>query len=172
MKKMILMGSMIAALLTACSDDDDEDMNTLNSVDRTFLAQAARSNRAEIGAGQLAVTKGNNASVRAFGQQMVTEHTTAQTDLLSRATTVGYPVSDTLDAAHQALMQQLMTLSGRAFDSVYMRSQVNDHQQTMALFNSEITGGQHQQVKGYANQYLPAIQMHHHKADSLYNALF
>lgn len=165
---MILMGSLLAVLFTACdNDDDDNNTNQLNSQDQTFMAQAAMNNRAEIRAGQIASTRGNTAMVRSFGQQMVTEHTQAQSQLMSISSSTGYAVMDTIDAAHQQLMTQLNSLSGRAFDSVYIRSQVTDHQNAMTLFQAEISSGQHQQVKSYATTYLPIITMHHHKADSI-----
>ena len=52
--------------------------------DQTFFNQASQANLAEIAAGKLAETKGN-AKVKSLGKQMVTDHTTAQNELVALA---------------------------------------------------------------------------------------
>jgi putative membrane protein len=168
MKKMFLLGTVVAVMLTACGKDDDNNTNnTTNATDRNFTMQASMGNRAEIAAGQLAVTKGANAMVRNFGQMMVTEHTQAQNDLRTRATNTGTSFMDTLSAEHAAMMQRLNGLSGRTFDTAYMNMQVMDHQRTINLYQTQISSGQHQSLKGYASQYLPGVQRHLVTADSI-----
>jgi putative membrane protein len=139
----------------------------MNSMDQSFLMQTSYGNHAEIAAGQLAATKATNAAVKAFGQMMVNDHSTAQTELEGIASNNGVDVPDQPDPAHQALMQRLMTLQGVAFDTAYMNSQVMDHQNTVNLFEMEISSGQRRQVIDYANKYLPHIRMHLQMADSL-----
>jgi putative membrane protein len=163
----LVMAAMVVGFgLVSCSKDDNND-SQLNSTDQNFITSANLSNNAEIDAGTLAATKGNSAGVKTFGSMMVTEHTTAKTDLKSVGTNVGVAVRDTIDAPHIALKQQLLTLSGRAFDSVYITNQVADHQATLARFDAEIGGGNHAQVRNYAMKYRPNIQNHLHMADSI-----
>jgi putative membrane protein len=76
-------------------------------------------------------------------------------------------VKDTIDAQHQMLMSRLDTLNGLAFDTVYINSQVKDHQANVTLFQSEVSAGSNQSVKDYASKYLPHIQMHLNMADSI-----
>jgi putative membrane protein len=173
MKKVFFAGLMAAAVLTACSRDDDggNNNNQLNATDRDFAARASISNNAEIMTGQLAVQRGNSGMVRAFGQSMIAEHTTAQNDLRSRASSAGLTLADTVDAAARAMMQQLNTLNGRAFDSVYIRMQVMSHQNTLNLFQTQINSGANVNLRNYATQYLPNIQMHFNRADSIRRAL-
>jgi putative membrane protein len=168
MKKMFLVASVLSVFLFACDKDEDDEMN---STDQEFVRMASISNNSEIMAGQLASTKGNSAMVKNFGSHMVMEHTQAQTDLKSRASGEGVNVSDTVDAEHRALMTRLNTLSGYSFDTAYMNSQVRDHQKTINIFQMEINGGQHQRIRSYANEYLPHIQMHFNRADSIRKAL-
>jgi putative membrane protein len=164
MKKIFLVGAFAAFMVSACNKDDD---NKTNSTDQNFMTQVAIGNKAEIMAGQLAATKGTNAQVIAFGQMMMTEHGQAQTDLAAVANSVGWTLPDTVDAEHQALMVRLNSLSGHSFDTAYINSQVRDHQKTLTIFQSEINGGNNQSVRNYANQYLPHIQMHLQRADSI-----
>ncbi|MFL5741356.1 MAG: DUF4142 domain-containing protein [Flavisolibacter sp.] len=169
MKKIFLSGTVLMLLVTACDKKDNK--NTNNSMDQTFVTQVAVGNNAEIQAGQLAATRGNSASVRSFGQMMVTEHGQAQTDLKSTGSTAGIAVSDSVDAEHRALMTRLNSLSGYSFDTAYLNSQVNDHTKTLTIFQNEVNSGNNQNIRNYASQYLPHIQMHLQTADSILHHL-
>lgn len=169
MKKLFLVSGLALALLSSCDKDDDD--NDLNSTDQTFMTQVAMANKAEIMAGQLAATKGSSAGVKAFGSLMVTEHGQAQTDLQSLAGSLSMNLPDSVDAEHQALMVRLNSLSGYSFDTAYINSQVKDHQKVVNIFQMELNDGDNESVRAYASQYLPHIQMHLQKADSLSTAL-
>jgi putative membrane protein len=159
--------------LVACDkDDDNNNNNQLNTTDRTFMLNASLSNSAEIDAANLAVTKSATPAITAFAQQMITEHTTAQSELKTLGTSVSYAVSDSIDSAHISIKQMLDTLSGRAFDSAYIYNQVTDHQSAVTNFQTEQSSGQNASVKSYANTYLPHIQAHLQAADSIATSLF
>jgi putative membrane protein len=66
----------------------------------------------------------------------------------------------------------MSTPAGRAFDSIYIHSQVADHDMTIANFQTEQNNGSHRDVQDYANRYLPHIQMHRQSADSISRAFF
>jgi putative membrane protein len=170
MKKSFAGAVVIAAFVFACNKDKDN-KNSLNSTDQMFVTQVAIGNNAEVAAGQLAATKASNDGVKAFGQMMATEHGAAQTELKTVGSSAGISVSDSVDAEHVALMARLNSLSGHSFDTAYINSQVKDHQKTLGIFQTELTLGNHQQVKAYASKYLPHIQMHLQKADSLSQAI-
>jgi putative membrane protein len=168
-KSFITCCALSLALLSC--EKDDEDSNVLNDTDRTFMMQASLGNSAEVGAGALAATMGEDAMIQSFGQMMVSDHTTAQADLKTTGNTVSVNVKDTIDAAHLTLMQTLQGLSGRAFDSTYIVNQVSDHQKTVQAFQTEISSGSRNEVQDYANKYLPKIQMHLQTADSIATAM-
>ena len=105
--------------------------------------------------------------IKSFGDTMVAQHTTAQGDLKTLGTSVGVNVKDSVDADHTTLLQNLQGLSGRAFDSTYIINQIADHQKTVTDFQAELSSGSRTEVKDFANKYLPKIQMHLQKADSI-----
>jgi putative membrane protein len=168
-KIKLLLPLSIILLAAGCKDDDSNNNNndTLNDADRTFMMQAHEANLAEIDAGQAAASKGNAAEVRYFGQTMITEHTMAQSSLDSLAGALSQSLADTLNAEHEALKQKLAGLTGYAFDTTYIGSQIRDHQKVITMFETEIQNGKHEGVKGYANRYLPHIRMHLATADSI-----
>ena len=171
LSRFFLAGTLTAMLLTACDNDDDDD--AVNAQDQTFTVQASMSNRAEIDGGTIASTRGNNAFVVSYGQRMVTEHTTAQTQLASIVSSIGLNVNlnDSLSVAHKALRDSLLSRSGRAFDTVYIKSQIRAHQMTLANFDAEINGGSNTRVRGYATDNRHNIQMHLDSANAIYNRI-
>jgi putative membrane protein len=66
---------------------------------------------------------------------------------------------------------QLQTLSGNVFDTTYIGAQVRDHILTIQIFQQELSNGNNQQVKNYANKYLPVIQMHLQEAQNIQTAV-
>jgi len=168
----LMLSTCLLAGLAFSSCDKDDDDNKLNDTDQTYMTKTSISNSAEISAGTLASNKATNARVKAFAQHMIMEHTTAQNDLKTLGTAVGYPVKDTIDPEHVAIAAMLNSLSGRAFDSAYMHTQVADHDKTIAVFQTELSSGRHMDVKNYASTNLPHIQMHRTQADSIATAFF
>jgi len=167
MKKYLVASACIALILWSCDKNDDNNNNTdINNTDRNFVLQASMANTAEIGAGHLASTKGS-ASIASYGQMMVMDHTQAKATLDSIATIYSLSAPDSLDAEHVALIAQLATLTGRDFDSVYIHSQVTDHQKAIQLFNDEVSNGHNYQLTNYASLLLPKLQMHLENADSV-----
>jgi putative membrane protein len=182
MMRWIYVMGVVAFACTACNDDDDNNTNqnnnnnvtdtNLQDNDRQFTEKAAMANMTEVEFGNLAATQGSDSSVRAFGQMMKTEHTMALNELDSLAktyTNVTWPSA--MDTVHQAMLDSLKTMSGHAFDSAYMSSQVADHQNTLNLFTTEIDNGAADPIKAYANKYRPHIQAHLDMADSINTAI-
>lgn len=172
--KVWLYALMIASLIawSACDDDDDDNDRSLNDTDENFVEKAALANMTEVEFGKLAATNASDSSVKSFGQHMVTEHTTALNELKSISDNYdGIDWPSGMDQQHKDMHDQLMGMSGYAFDSLYIHSQVMDHQTTRDLFQSEVSGGNEQRVRSYASKYLPHIEEHLAKADSIQNML-
>lgn len=160
MKRLFfLLTAATAITFSACTKDKD-DVNTLNDTDKSFMTQAAYSNNAEVAAGALAASKSGNTEISNFGQMMVTDHTEAQTELSSLATSVSVTLPDGMDDAHIALINDLTINTGVEFDTLYISSQIKDHQEAITLFQNEINNGSNTRVKAYAQKYLPKLQAH------------
>ena len=161
---------MFASITWMACDDDDDNRRSLNDTDEDFVENAARANFTEIEFGALAVTKASDPLVREFAEEMVAEHTTAQNELRSLANNYRdiewADDEDDLDDAHEDMKAQLESLEGYSFDSLYMMSQVNDHEMAVSLFESG-TDATETDVKNYASKFLPHIEMHLEKADSI-----
>jgi putative membrane protein len=171
MKRIFYWALAVTVVIGSACDDDDDDKKSLQQADKDFAMNAAMANKAEIDLGDLASDNGEAEGVRMFGMDMVEDHQPALNELKSIANDYDVTLSETLDAEHQQLKQRLMGMSGYAFDTAYIHSQVKDHQKVIAMFESEIANGKEQRFKDYANKYLPHIRMHLVKADSISAAL-
>lgn len=161
----MLAGALVLTL-ASCTKEKEPDWNP---TDDKFLEMAAYGNYNEIEAGMLDTSKASDASVRNFGKMMIMDHRDAQEELKRLAKDKKEDLPSGADDAHKALMQQLSALSGRAFDSAYIHSQVKDHKAVIQLFEEELRDGKDRDLKNYAGKYLPAIQMHLHHADTISN---
>ena len=75
--------------------------------------------------------------------------------------------ADSLDAEHVSLRNQLLDLSGHAFDSLYIHTRVQDYRQASKLFFEEMINGRNSQLKDYSASVLPQLEVYLHRADSL-----
>ena len=157
-----------ACVLTACTRDEQAlDQYNANNVDINFARAASVSNYTEVTLGRLDTLKALDSAGKAYGAMMIMDHTSSDSALKAIAGPLGLSTPDTLDADHQALRTQLMGLSGRAFDSAYIKAMVDDHTKTIALFTNEDQKGQQFQLRTYAHNQLPILQAHLDMATTL-----
>jgi len=162
-----LCGFALVMFVCAACNKNDNDNTTVNATDSYFMQQASYSNNDEISAGAIAASRGNYDSVRMFGSMMVSDHGNAESSLDSIATSLNITIPSAPDSLHQAMAAQLQTLSGNVFDTTYIGAQVRDHMTAIAIFQTELSSGNNQQVLNYAAKYLPIIQMHLQEAQSI-----
>jgi putative membrane protein len=139
----------------------------LSSADRSFVEQAAAGGLAEVQDAQLAQQKSASSDVKQFAGMMITDHTQANTELQQIAQGKGITPPNAPTRAQQSAQEDLKKLSGGEFDRQYMKQQVDDHQKTVALFQTEANSGQDAQLKAFAQKYLPKLQQHLQMAQSL-----
>jgi putative membrane protein len=128
--------------------------------DRDFMNAASQANVAEIGAAKLAVAKSKEDFVKSFAQKMIEDHSKAQQELADLAQQQNVILTVRPDTEHQHMLQELEGLSGAAFDSAYMQSQLLDHQVAITLFRQQSQEGKDKAAKAYAEKYLPQLQHH------------
>jgi len=141
--------------------------NMAMSGDQHFVMETANASMAEVELGKLAQARGANPSVKAFGQQMVTDHSKANDELKQLASSKKITLPSAIDAAHKAVRDRLAKLSGAAFDKAYADEMVKGHQTVVASFKQEAEGGTDAEIKAWANKTLPTIEKHLQQAQDL-----
>jgi putative membrane protein len=145
--------------MSACKDDD-ENPPSISGKDQTIMEEISYGNIAEIEMGKVADSISPTPDVKAFGRMMIEDHTVAQTELEQMASRWSLDLPQTPDSLHRAKKQQLMMMSGHAFDTAYIAGQIKDHQATIALLEMAANNSGQQSIRDYANKYLPKVKMH------------
>jgi len=161
--------SLVCMLMPAfgCMKNDRDKGHLVTGRDKDFLIRASYANAAEIEAGKLAVSKALRDSIGIFGQMMMVDHGKTQSTVDSLAGIHGITTPHTPDSVHIMTAQQLALLSGRHFDSAYIKSQLSDHLQAIELYTEQINSGNNKAIKDFAAQTLTVIQMHYQMASRL-----
>lgn len=142
-------------------------MGNLSSQDRKFLMDAAMGGLMEVELGRVAAQKGSSEAVKQFGQRMVDDHSAANTELMSLATSKGITLPTALDEKHQEHVTKMSAMSGADFDRAYMKMMVSDHTKDVSEFEKQSTKGADADLKAFAAKALPTLQEHLKLARSL-----
>ena len=166
-KSFILLVLLISAVSVSSCHKDSPVVYSISSQD--FVTHAASSFNFQIQAGNLAMAKGLNDSVKSYGTVMVSDNTTAYAALKTLATQKGLMVSTTLQAADQTNLNSLSTQTGEAFDQAYAQMMVLTHNQELAFFNlgSQYNGVADADLRTFAFNQLPLLSLRLQSAYSL-----
>lgn len=135
--------------------------------DSTFVQQAVIDSLAEIQLAQLAQQQSQNPQVRALAQQLVTDHQQISQALQQAAPGLGIPVSTQIPSQYQQQVQQLSSLQGQDFDRQFLQTLVQNHQQSLQVFQREAQSGSMPQLQTWAQRVVPHLQQHLDAAQSL-----
>jgi putative membrane protein len=131
-----------------------------SSATTTFAAEAARGGMMEVDMGRLAAQKAVDPRVRAFGERMVRDHSTADAALRQAAAETGVDLPGKLDAQQRQTIDDLAALSGPAFDHAYMKDMVKDHEEDVAAFRKEVGSSVNSPIQAWAVRTLPTLEEH------------
>lgn len=134
--------------------------NLLSDQDKKFAENAARGGMMEVMLGKLASDNAGNATVKALGKMMVTDHTKANEELTKWASAIGYTLPTALDAEKQKKYDELKTKKGAEFDKMYTDFMVSDHKEDIKEFKKEASEGSESALKSFAGKTLPTLEHH------------
>src|SRR4051812_10557204 len=126
---------------SSTSQDQQGDSKSRKYVEHMLLA-----NMAEIQLGQMAAERASSSDVKSFAQELVTDHTRANQELMPLAQQLGVQQPAQLDAKHQKIADKLSKAQGADFDRQFMKVMVSAHQDVVdetrkiAGNNSSATG--------------------------------
>jgi putative membrane protein len=132
----------------------------LSAPEKAFVEKAAKGNLAEVELGKLASQKSNDAQVKAFGQQMITDHSKANDSLKPIANSAHVPWPAQLTGESKTVYDRLAKLSGAQFDRLYVQTMAQDHQKDAAEYRTEAAKVKDPQLKTYITQTLPVVEQH------------
>lgn len=134
-----------------------------------FVKQVAISDMFEIESSKLAQDKAQNASIKTFAGQMVTDHEKTTSELKELVSTgkLQAQLPTAMDSSHQSKLDKLKSLNGADFDKQYVSDQQSAHKDAVDLFERYASGGDHADLKSWAGKTVPALRHHKEMADQL-----
>ena len=134
-------------------------------------------NQVDIDAGKLAAAHGTHADVKAFGQQMVTDHTGVNKSATSLAAKLKVTPEDnatsrSLKDGGEKNLANLKSLKGAAFDKAYVDNEVAYHQAVLdALDKTLVPGAKNEELKALLVKVRPAFVAHLEHAKKIQSSL-
>lgn len=145
--------------------------------DPQIAAIVVAANDVDIAAGRLATARANSPEVKAFGKQMITDHSAvnkAATDLVMKLQVKpeSNPTSEQLTQGGVKNRQTLQEKRGHAFDRAYIDNEVTYHQTVLdAIDHTLIPSAQNGELKALLEQTRPAIAAHLQHAQKIQSSL-
>ncbi|BBP75695.1 DUF305 domain-containing protein [Pseudomonas gingeri NCPPB 3146 = LMG 5327] len=140
-----------------------------------FIDNASAAGIAEIETSRLAIQKTTATDINSYAVEMIKDHTDANRDLKAIATRHNLPMASDAQIMDQARKLMLQVQEGESFDVAYVANQIKSHEQVIKLFEDEARDSQSPELKAFAQQTLPKLEMHldmarklemtHHKGD-------
>jgi len=171
MKNLICLffGVITVLFIYACQDKHGKNYNTTAQVDTagvSFINNGIEGGLTEIKASGLAITNSNNQRVIGLAKIMIDDHTKAWDELKQIASDKQVNEKDTINAAHQQMINDLSKKSESAFDKAYLQMMVTDHQGAIKLFTGAAQNAD-PDIKNFAAKTLPIIKMHLDSANAI-----
>ena len=132
----LCIAAMAAAPLTPVSAEVGLKIETtapkLDNDTKNFVKNARIGSAFEVESSKIALTKTQNADIKAFAERMVNDHTNASHELdqiaSNKSIRVEEPASaDKLDKKHEDLLDKLRKASATEFDKLYVKMQQTAH---------------------------------------------
>jgi putative membrane protein len=166
----ILFVIAIAIAIAAYAGDAGRPVQVAMGGDDTakFFEEAASASKLEIETGRLAAHKATNPQLKAFGQQMVVDHTKASQELQTLAARKGMTLPLSMSDDDQKKLEKLREVKpGKDFDQEYRDLMIDCHEEAVSLFEDTAKDAKDPEVKAFATKMLPTLQHHEHQAKAL-----
>ncbi len=137
----------------------------------SFLVKAANMGMAEVDLGRLAGEKARNQKVKDFGAMMVSDHTNANNEVKSLASQRNVSLPDSVSDEKRKDKEDLAKKSGADFDRAFMEAMVDDHNETINLFEKASNNVKDNAVKTFVDNTLPKLRNHLDSAKAIQKAL-
>jgi putative membrane protein len=89
---------------------------------------------------------------------MIEDHTAAGEQMMAAAEADGVVVPQEMNDKHQAMLDELSSAQGEAFDQLYLQMQLQAHEEAVALFDANDEGDTN--LNRFAAETLPTLQEH------------
>lgn len=134
---------------------------SISDDDRDIMRDMAHAHHAALESARLALEKSKSERVRQFAQQMIDDHSLAQTDLQQLAQLKQVKLPQEASLTHKTLTTALRLLSGDMFDRQYMaRMGIDDNARTVELLQSGQKVAKDAELRALLERHLAVAETH------------
>jgi putative membrane protein len=151
---------------------EDRQQPAPTPAEQDFMIKAVQANLAEVDMARIAVQKTQNSDVKDFANMIESDHKSALEDLADLMQNNGMSPSSVLSPDAMTDIEKMSALSGAEMDREFINVMVSDHQKTIEMFRNHLNIAQNPDVRKYAENLLPELEMHLEKAQKLQSKLF
>jgi putative membrane protein len=130
-----------------------------------FLGDAIQHGQAEISLCQMALRTSLNPLVQGFAKRVISEHDELDHRMETLAQQKGYKLSRGSSVVQHARYIEFKALSGHAFDKVFFKHSVAEHQKDLQYFAKQAQQSGDADVRAFAASALPMLSTHLHLAE-------
>ena len=140
-----------------------------------FAESASISDRYEIDAANIALTRARNGEVRNVAQKMIDDHTEATTKLKAAVERSEHAkpgdIAHELDARRSTMIEHLREAPDDKFDKTYIDQQTMAHEEAVKLMHHYRDNGDCPVLRGFASEISPVIEGHLDRMKQLEDAV-
>ena len=170
---------VVAALsVAACNRGDNVEaarekrQPTVTPAEQEFLMKAADANLSNIDVARLAMHKSQNSDVKDFANMIQSDDASALEDLTDLMNDKGVSLPNTLSPEMKTEIETMTALSGAELDREFANMMVAQHEKEIGMYHDQLEIAQTPDVRKYAEDLLPRLEMHLEKAQRLQSKLF
>ncbi len=145
---------------------------TVTPAEQEFLMKAADANLSNIDVARLAMHKSQNSDVKDFANMIQSDDASALEDLTNLMNDKGVSLPNTLSPEMKTEIETMTALSGAELDREFANMMVAQHEKEIGMYHDQLEIAQTPDVRKYAEDLLPRLEMHLEKAQRLQSKLF
>lgn len=131
-----------------------------SGIEPSFLYKAFQDGKAEVQLAHLALMQGSDAQVKAFAQQMITDHTPVNAQIMQLAQQRNLPLPAEASAEQSFAFVDLLGRSGGEFDREYMAVNIRSHSEDVEALTAQSQNSTDPEIKAFATNTLPVVTAH------------
>ena len=132
----------------------------LSAMDKAFIEMVALNDMTELKLAKAAQEKATNDQLKQHAAKMIEDHTKSSNELKQLAKQKDVDLKEELPAPKRAMIEEITSKSGADFDQAYMDHEIAGHRMAAVLFQNGSQFAKDQEVKQFADKYLPVIEQH------------
>jgi putative membrane protein len=176
--QLLAAALLVAVTMIACSRERgveaarDNRPPTASPAEQDFMMRAAEGHLAEMDMANIALQKSDNKDVRDYANMIQSDHKGALDDLtdLMKDRNVSQP--RTVPADMKKDIDVMNGLIGAELDREFINQMVAEHEKEIGMYQDRAAIVQDVEVKKYAEDFLPKLEMHLEKGQRLQSKLF